>query len=77
MAIKISNNEIIDDNRNIVSANSASFIRGVTGMFIENTMVIANNYTINTGTSALSAGPITVNTGIIVTVPTGSRWVVV
>ena len=38
---------------------------------------ISTNYTIGTGNNAVSAGPITVNSGITVTVPTGSRWVVV
>jgi hypothetical protein len=30
-----------------------------------------------TGNNALTAGPITVNSGVSVTVPSGSRWVVV
>ena len=47
-----------------------------TGLW-ENAATIAANYTIATGSNAMSAGPITVNTGVTVTVPTGSRWVVV
>ena len=46
------------------------------GIFV-NSQTIANNYTIAAGTSGLSAGPVTVNTGRSVTVATGSRWVVV
>ena len=38
---------------------------------------ISTNYTISSGNNAMSAGPITVNSGITVTVPTGSFWVVV
>ena len=38
---------------------------------------ISTNYTISSGNNALSAGPITINSGITVTVPTGSFWVVV
>ena len=38
---------------------------------------ISANYTIGTGNNAVSAGPITVNSGVSVTVPTGSRWVIV
>ena len=38
---------------------------------------ISANYTIGNGNNAVSAGPITVNSGVSVTVPTGSRWVVV
>ena len=43
----------------------------------ENSATIAANYTIGTGNNAVSAGPITVNTGVTVTVPTGSTWVIV
>jgi hypothetical protein len=43
----------------------------------ENSATISANYTIGTGNNAMSAGPITVNTGVTVTVPTGSTWVIV
>jgi hypothetical protein len=42
----------------------------------ENASVISANYTIGAGNNATSSGPITINSGITVTVPTGSRWVV-
>ena len=42
----------------------------------ENASVIAANYTIGTGNNAMSAGPITINSGVVVTVPSGSTWVV-
>ena len=35
------------------------------------------NYTIASGANAMSAGPITVSSGVSVTVPTGSTWVIV
>lgn len=38
---------------------------------------IAANSTIATGNNGMSAGPITVNSGVTVTVPSGSVWVVV
>ena len=38
---------------------------------------ISVNYTIGTGNNAVSTGPITINSGVTVTVPTGSRWVVI
>ena len=38
---------------------------------------ISSNYTITTGNNAMSAGPITVNSGVTVTVPSGSTWVIV
>lgn len=43
----------------------------------ENAKTISANYTITSGNSAMSAGPITIASGISVTVPSGSRWVVV
>ena len=38
---------------------------------------ISANYTITSGNNAMSAGPITVASGVSVSVPTGSRWVIV
>ena len=46
-------------------------------VFYENDKTVTANYTITTGKNASSAGPITINTGATVTVPTGSRWVIV
>jgi hypothetical protein len=49
----------------------------VTQGLYEMANTISANYTIATGNNAMSAGPITVNTGVTVTVPTGSTWVIV
>jgi hypothetical protein len=38
---------------------------------------ISTNYTIGTNNNALSAGPITINSGVSVTIPSGSRWAIV
>jgi len=46
-------------------------------IFIENGQTVSTNYTITASKNAMSTGPITVNSSITVTVPTGSRWVVV
>jgi len=43
----------------------------------QNSQTISANYTIPASTNAMSAGPITVGTGYVITVSTGSRWVVV
>ena len=45
-------------------------------IFIENGQTVTTNYTITTNKNALSTGPITVNSGITVTVPSGSNWVI-
>ena len=44
---------------------------------IVNNKTVTVSVTIPTGYNAVSAGPVTISTGITVTVPTGSRWVVV
>ena len=43
----------------------------------ENSQTITADYTITTNKNAMSAGPITVNSGITVTVPSSSTWTVV
>ena len=43
----------------------------------ENSATISADYTITTGNNALSAGPITINSGVTVTVPSGSTWSVI
>jgi hypothetical protein len=48
-----------------------------TGTLYENAQTITANYTISTNYNAMSAGPITINTSITVTIPTGSNWVIV
>lgn len=45
-------------------------------VFVENTTIVTTDYTLTTGKNASSVGPITVNSGVTVTVPSGARWVV-
>jgi hypothetical protein len=45
-------------------------------VFVENGQNVTVNYTLPTGKNASSAGPITVDSGVSVTIPDGSRWVV-
>ena len=45
-------------------------------VFVENGMVVTANYTITSGKSAESVGPITINATKSVTVPSGQRWVI-
>lgn len=53
--------------------------RAVTGGmgYAENSATISTSSTINTGNNAISGGPITISSGVTVTVPTGSVWTVV
>jgi hypothetical protein len=55
----------------VPSSNKTSF-----GLY-ENAAVIAADYSITANNNAISAGPITVNGGVTVTVPSGSTWTVV
>jgi len=45
-------------------------------VFVENGQTVTTDYTITTNFNAMSTGPITINAGITVTVPSGSNWVV-
>jgi hypothetical protein len=47
------------------------------GVFYENSQTVSSSYTITTNKSAMSAGPVTLNTSVTVTIPSGSRWVIV
>ena len=55
---------------------SASEVRSSNGILV-NSQSISANYTIATGDNGLSAGPVTVASGITVTVSSGSVWTVV
>ena len=46
------------------------------GAIYENTQLISQNYTMTTGNSGESVGPISVASGVSVTIPAGSRWVI-
>ena len=45
-------------------------------VFIENQQVVINNYVLPTNMNAVCVGPITLNAGVQVTIPAGSRWVI-
>lgn len=46
-------------------------------VFFENPKTITANYTITTDSNAMAAGPITIASGVTVTIPSGSVWTVV
>lgn len=76
-------------NINVIGAtgtpSSSTYLRGdgtwsaagaLAGVFYENSQTVSADYTITSGSNAMSAGPITIATGVTVTVPTGSNWVI-
>ena len=46
-------------------------------IFWENDQTVTSDYTITDGQNAMSAGPITISSGITVTIGTGETWTVV
>ena len=50
---------------------------GTDDCFYENSAIISTSYTITAGKNAVTAGPVTVQTGATVVVPSGSSWTIV
>jgi hypothetical protein len=50
---------------------------GSDAIFFENGQTVTANYTITAGNNAMTAGPVSINGGVIVTIPSGSVWTVV
>lgn len=46
-------------------------------VFWENDTTVTTNYTITSGKNAVTAGPVTINDGVTVTIPDGSTWSIV
>jgi hypothetical protein len=45
-------------------------------VFQENQLIVTTSYTLSTGKSAMSVGPITISAGVVVTVPSGYSWAI-
>ena len=78
----------LDDELNIIALGGSSGSGGSSGgggavgggsdtIFYENGQNVTTNYTITNGKNAMSAGPITVDNGVTVTVGAGETWTVV
>lgn len=50
---------------------------GTDDVFYENAQTVTTNYTLTTNKNAMSAGPITIQSGATVTIPSGQTWVIV
>jgi len=50
---------------------------GTDKIFWENGQTVTTNYTITNGYNAMSAGPVTINSGVAVTIGTGENWTIV
>lgn len=60
------------NDQTIIGANAAQGNMGV----LVNATTISNNYTIGSGYNGFSVGPVTVASGVAVTVTSGQRWVI-
>ena len=49
---------------------------GTDQVFVENTTIVTTSYALPTGKNASSVGPITINSGRTVTIPSSQRWVI-
>jgi len=72
----------VDAKGRVTTVSTALAQAGATGggtdrVFYENDQTVTTNYTISTNKNAMSAGPVTVSTGVTVTVPTNAAWTVV
>jgi hypothetical protein len=72
----LGNSNVAIDTSGNLFVNRGSVTLGTTPFF-RNVPTIASNYTITTTYNEMSIGPITINTGITVTVNTGATWTVI
>jgi len=59
------------------TTSSSGWTANSTAPFFLNATTVSSNFTVPSNYNAMTAGKVTINTGVTVTVSTGSRWVVV
>jgi len=69
-------NEVLTTNGSGVLTWEAAGGNTTTNGLYEHAHTISANYSITSGNNAMTAGPITINSGVSVTIPTGSTWVI-
>jgi len=50
---------------------------GTDKIFYENDQTVTTNYTLTTNKNAMTAGPVSIGSGVVVTIPSNSNWVIV
>jgi len=50
---------------------------GGDAVFVENDKTVTSNYTVPSSKNAMSTGPVTINSGVSVTISSGSRWAII
>jgi hypothetical protein len=77
------NTPTILDSANITDLIDSAYVNArasggaINDIFYENSTNVTANYTITSGKNAMSAGPIIIDSGYTVTIPSGSEWTVV
>lgn len=67
----------VDEITDSTGTRPVNFSVGVSSCFYETKQSVNFSYTITSGYNAMTAGPVTVEDGIVVTIPDGSVWTVV
>lgn len=67
----------VGDGSNLTGIAAGAGGGGSDEIFWENGQNVTANYTITNGKNAMSAGPITINSGVTVTVGAGETWTVI
>jgi hypothetical protein len=60
-----------------LASNTVSFDSAISADFLMNKLTISQNYTLPADTGATVVGPITVANGVTLTVPDGSRLIII
>jgi hypothetical protein len=57
--------------------STAGVVMQAGGSVFEIGQTVSSNYTVTSGKNAFAVGPLTINSGVTITVPTGSRFVII
>lgn len=78
MAYKVGQTIVIQDDREVSNVGNVTASGRVYagGVFFENPQTLTYSYTI-TNRNAMSSGPVTIAPGVVVTLSSGTRWIIV
>ena len=79
LAVNVTDRKLYTKNAggSVVQVGGGATGAGTDAVFYENGQTVTSNYTIPANKNAMSTGPVTVDTGVTVTVSSGSRYVVI
>ena len=67
----------VTENTMDITISGGAMGGGANRIFFENDTTITTDYEVTTGKNAMSAGPLTINAGVTITIPSGSDWTIV